>query len=402
MTIKQWIDDRLGLFSFFKEHFSNYPAPKNLNIWYCLGGIALFVLFNQIVSGIFLLMYYTPTAKEAFNSVEFIMRDVRFGWLIRYLHGVGASAFFVLIYLHIYRGILYGSYQRPRELVWVIGSMLFLALIAEAYTGYVLPWGQMSFWASNVIISLLGVIPFIGKTLMIWVQGDYYISGATLHRFFSFHVVAFILLLLILIFVHIVSFHKVGSNNPEGIDINKNKNKDGWPIDAIPYHPYYTIKDIAYFALFLIIFMLVVFYAPDFYGLIFEHENFIPANPLVTPLHIKPAWYLAPFYAILRSIPDKTLGALAMFSAILCLAFLPWLDRSPVRSIRYKGILSRVMLFSFTGAYIFLGYLGMKPATGGYLILSRLMTVIYFVFFLGMPVYSKYERCRPVPKFIPS
>lgn len=391
-----WIDQRLPVTAFFNKHLKEYIAPKNLNFWYYFGVFSLVVLVNQIITGIWLTMYYTPTGEHAFASVEHIMRHVNYGWLLRYLHSTGASAFFAVIYLHMYRGIMYGSYKFPRELLWLTGCLLFLLLMAEGFTGYVLPWGQMSYWASKVIVSLFGALPK-GQHIVHFIQGDYSISEVTLHRFFSFHVIAFPLLIISMVVMHIVTLHAVGSNNPDGIDIYEQLDENGKPIDGIPFHPYYTVKDLFGVLMFLALFLAVVFYAPTFFGLFLEPENFMSANPLVTPPHIKPVWYFSPFYAILRAVPDKSLGAIMMFAAVFALFLLPWLDRSPVRSIRYKGLCSKVALVLFVISFSGLGLLGTLPASDTYVLCARILTAVYFACFILMPWYTKYESCLPVP-----
>ncbi|HAU1354591.1 TPA: cytochrome bc complex cytochrome b subunit [Legionella pneumophila] len=392
-----WLDERFPLVSTWKAHFSNYYAPKNFNFLYFFGSLALIVLVNQIITGLWLTMFYTPNAEQAFSSVEFIMRDINFGWLLRYMHSTGASAFFVVIYLHMFRGLLYGSYQKPRELVWLLGMFLYLLLMAEAFFGYLLPWGQMSYWGAEVITSLFGAIPYIGKGLAVLLRGDYSVANPTLQRFFALHVIGIPILMIILVFLHIVALHKVGSNNPEGIDIKKALDKDGKPLDGIPFHPYYTVKDFVGIIVFSILFFAVVFFAPEMGGYFLEHANFVPANPMVTPDHIAPVWYLAPFYAILRAIPDKLIGVVCMAAAILLLFFLPWLDKSNVRSVRYKGMYSRISITLFAFSFLLLGYLGTTPVTPVRLFLARIAAVIYFSYFILMPIYSRFEKTRPVP-----
>ena len=396
-----WIDRRLPIFSFLLDHLSYYPAPKNLNIWYAFGALAMVACAIQFISGIWLVMYYTPTAEQAFSSVQLIMREVPYGWLVRYVHSTGVSLWFVVVYFHIFRGLMYGSYKTPRELLWMSGVVLLFLLMAEAYTGYVLPWGQMSFWASKVIISLFSSIPVVGNDIVVWLQGDYEVSGVTLHRFFAFHVVGFSFLILAMIFLHIIMLHSVGSNNPDGVDIMKHKDRNGWPLDAVPYYPYYVMKYIPIILLYLFVFFVIVFYAPTFFGLFLEAENFERANPLVTPLHIKPSWYLSPYYAILRSIPDKSLGALMMLMSIVLWLFLPWLDLSPVRSMRYRGWMSRTAFITVVGSFVLLGYLGLQPAVGWYLVMSRVATLLYFSFFLLIPILSYYDQDDVVPDRIP-
>ena len=327
-----WIDARFPATKLWNEHIAHYYAPKNFNFWYFFGSLALLVLVNQILTGLWLTMFYQPSATEAFASVEYIMRDVPMGWILRYMHSTGASFFFIVVYLHMFRGLLYGSYQKPRELVWLIGCAIYICLLAEAFMGYLLPWGQMSFWGAKVITSLFGAIPVIGEGIMEWMRGDYNVSDVTLNRFFALHVVGVPLVFLALVYMHIIALHEVGSNNPDGIEIKAHKDAQGNPIDGIPFHPYYTVKDLMGVGVFLILFAGVIFFAPDFYGFFLEGPNFEPANPLKTPEHIAPVWYMTPFYAILRAIPDKLMGVIAMFAAVLIICFLPWLDKSPVRS----------------------------------------------------------------------
>ncbi|MCL5272543.1 MAG: cytochrome b N-terminal domain-containing protein [Gammaproteobacteria bacterium] len=392
-----WLDERFPLLSTWKSHFSNYYVPKNLNFFYFFGSLALVVLINQLVTGLWLTMFYTPSADQAFSSVEYIMRDVNYGWLLRYMHSTGASAFFIVIYLHMFRGLLYGSYQKPRELVWLLGMFLYLLLMAEAFFGYLLPWGQMSYWGAEVITSLFGAIPYVGKSLAIWLRGDYSVANATLQRFFALHVIGIPILMIILVFFAHSALHKVGSNNPEGIEIKNNLDENGRPVDGIPFYPYYIVKDFAGLILFLIIFFGVVFFAPEMGGYFLEHANFVPANPMVTPDHIAPVWYMAPFYAILRAIPDKLWGIACMQSAIFLLLFIPWLDRSNVKSMRYKGVFSRISLILFVLSVLLLGYLGTAPVTPDKLLLARIGTVFYFAYFLLMPFYSRLESTKPVP-----
>ncbi len=392
-----WILDRFPLTKLWNEHMAHYYAPKNFNFWYFFGSLALLVLVNQLLTGILLTMNYKPDAKLAFDSVEYIMRDVNWGWLIRYMHSTGASAFFVVIYLHMFRGLIYGSYKQPRELIWIFGMLIFLCLMAEAFMGYLLPWGQMSYWGAQVIISLFSAIPVIGDDLSLWVRGDYVVSDATLNRFFAFHVISVPLVLVLLIFLHIVALHEVGSNNPDGIEIKKYKDKNGIPLDGIPFHPYYTVKDIVGVAVFLIFFAAVIFYMPEMGGFFLEADNFIPADPLKTPEHIAPLWYFTPFYAILRAVPDKFAGVIAMFGSIAVLFVLPWLDRSPVKSIRYRGGIFKKALFLFVISFFALGYLGTQPATPTLTIFARVFTLVYFGFFLLMPIYTRWEKAKPVP-----
>ncbi len=393
-----WIDDRFPLTKLWKDHLAEYYAPKNFNFWYYFGSLALLVLVNQLLTGIFLTMHYKPDAAIAWDSVEYIMRDVPWGNVIRYLHSTGASAFFLIVYLHMYRGLLYGSYRKPRELIWIFGALIFFVLMAEAFCGYVLPWGQMSYWGAQVIISLFGAIPVIGPDLVIWVQGDYIPSDATLNRLFSLHVVALPFVLVGLVVAHLIALHEVGSNNPDGVEIKKHKDANGKPLDGIGFHPYYTVKDLFGVGVFLIIFLGVVFFAPDGGGWVLEKPNFQPANPLVTPEHITPAWYFGAFYAVLRAIPDKLMGVIGMFSAVLVLFALPWLDRSPVKSIRYKGPIFKTALGLFTVAFVALSYFGMQPPSEIGTFISRAGTIIYFAFFILMPWYSKIDKTKPEPE----
>jgi ubiquinol-cytochrome c reductase cytochrome b subunit len=383
-----WIDARLPILSFIKNHLTNYYAPKNFNFWYFFGSLAFLVLFLQIVTGIFLAMHYKPDAQMAFDSVEFIMRDVNMGWLIRYMHSTGASAFFIIIYLHMFRALMYGSFKKPRELIWLFGVFIYLALMAEAFMGYLLPWGQMSFWGAQVIINLFSTIPFIGEDLAIWIRGDFAISDPTLTRFFALHIVAVPMLLLLLVLLHLAALHTVGSNNPDGVEIKDHKDKNGVPLDGVPFHPYYTIKDMVGIGVFLFIFSIVVFYAPEMGGYFLEHANFVPANALVTPEHIAPVWYFTPFYSILRAIPDPQFGALAMLLSIIVLFFLPWIDTNPIKSIRYRSTLFRVNLFIFVIAFMILGWLGVKAVTPLYSELALRFSQVYFLFFILLYFYS--------------
>ena len=398
-SLVSWIDDRFPLTKLWNEHLAEYYAPKNFNFWYYFGSLALLVLVIQILTGIFLTMNYKPDATLAFASVEYIMRDVNFGWLIRYMHSTGASFFFVVVYLHMFRGLMYGSYKKPRELVWLFGMFIYLCLMAEAFMGYLLPWGQMSFWGAQVIISLFGAIPYIGETLSLWIRGDFVVADATLNRFFSLHVIALPIVLLGLVVAHIIALHEVGSNNPDGVEIKKNKDPvTHIPVDGIPFHPYYTVKDIAGVAGFLIVFSLVLFYMPEMGGYFLEDANFIPADPLKTPEHIAPVWYFTPFYAILRAVPDKFLGVVAMGGAVAMLFLLPWLDRSEVKSIRYKGIIFKTALTLFVISFVGLGYLGMQPSTPVSTLVAQVFSAIYFGFFLLMPLYSQWDQTKPVPE----
>ena len=398
---KSWIDQRFPLTKVWNEHLAEYYTPRNFNFWYFFGSLAMLVLVMQIVTGIFLTMHFKPDAANAFASVEYIMRDVNWGWLIRYLHSTGASAFFIVIYLHMYRGLLYGSYKAPRELIWILGMILYIALMAEAFMGYVLPWGQMSYWGAQVIISLFGSVPFIGPDLLIWILGDYAVGDPALNRFFSLHVIALPLILVVLVFLHIVALHTVGSNNPDGIEIKKNKDKDGIPKDGIPFHPYYSVKDIVGVVVFLMIFSAVVFFSPALNGYFLEHANFIEANPLQTPDHIAPLWYLTPFYSVLRAIPpmfgSQFPGVVGMFAALLILLALPWLDRSKVKSIRYRSWPYKVALGIFVLSFIVLGWLGMEPVTPINALLARVFTVTYFGFFILMPWFTSIGKTKEVP-----
>ncbi|MEC4561052.1 cytochrome b [Pseudomonas inefficax] len=393
-----WIDARFPATKMWEDHLSKYYAPKNFNFLYFFGSLALLVLVNQIVTGVWLTMSFTPSAEEAFASVEYIMRDVEYGWILRYLHSTGASAFFIVVYLHMFRGLLYGSYQKPRELVWLFGMLIYLALMAEAFMGYLLPWGQMSYWGAQVIISLFGAIPVIGDELTQWIRGDYLISGITLNRFFALHVVALPIVILGLVVLHILALHEVGSNNPDGVDIKKKKDENGIPLDGIPFHPYYTVKDIVGVVVFLFVFCAVVFFFPEMGGYFLEKPNFEQANAFKTPEHIAPVWYFTPFYAILRAVPDKLMGVIAMGAAIAVLFVLPWLDRSPVRSMRYKGWISKLFLLVFCVAFVILGVLGVLAPTPGRTLLSQVCTVLYFAYFLLMPFYTRLEKTKPVPE----
>jgi ubiquinol-cytochrome c reductase cytochrome b subunit len=398
---QSWIDQRFPLSKVWNEHLAEYYTPRNFNFWYFFGGLAVLMLGMQLLTGIFLTMYYKPDAAEAFASVEYIMRDIEWGWLIRYLHSTGASAFFVIIYLHMFRALLYGSYKGPREFLWILGMLLYVLLAAEAFFGYVLPWGQMSFWGAQVIISLFGSVPVIGPDLLVWILGDYAVGDATLNRFFSLHVIVLPLLLVVLVFLHLVALHHVGSNNPDGIEIKENKDKDGIPKDGIPFHPYFTIKDSMVVVGFIWIMCAVIFYAPALNGYFLEHANFVEANPLKTPEHIAPVWYLTPFYSVLRAIPpmfgSQFPGVLAMFAAILIFFALPWLDRSPVKSIRYRSPIYKWALGIFVVSFVMLGWLGLKPVTPTYALLGRIATVLYFAYFILMPWYTSIGKTKEVP-----
>jgi ubiquinol-cytochrome c reductase cytochrome b subunit len=393
-----WINQRYPMTEVWRQHLSEYYAPKNFNFWYYFGSFSLLVFALQIVSGIWLVMNYTPTADGSFQSVQHIMRDVRYGWLLRFMHTTGASAFFAVVYLHMYRALIYGSYRKPRELLWLIGMVIYMMLLVEAFTGYVLPWGQMSYWGAAVITSFASAIPYIGDVILIWLRGDFNVTGVTLHRFFSLHVIAIPLILALLVFMHLVALHHVGSNNPDGIDIKEKKDKNGIPLDGIPFHPYYTVKDIMGVVVFLFVFCAIMFFAPKFGGLFLEPDNFIPANPLQTPAEISPVWYMTPFYAMLRAVPNKLMGVTTMASAIALMFILPWLDRSRVRSIRYKGILSKIAIVVFLVCFIGLGYLGHEAVTPMRTLMSRLLTVGYFGFFLLMPFYTAYEKTKRPPE----
>ncbi len=396
-----WVDDRFPLLDTWKEHLSEYYAPKNFNFWYFFGSLALLVLVIQIVSGIFLTMSYKPDALFAFASVEYIMRDVQWGWLLRYVHSTGASMFFVVVYLHMFRGMMYGSYRKPRELLWIIGVVIYLALMAEAFMGYLLPWGQMSFWGAQVIVNLFSSVPFVGPDLSVLIRGDYVISDATLNRFFALHVIAVPLVLAGLVFVHLIALHAVGSNNPDGVEIKKHKDANGRPLDGIPFHPYYTVKDIVGVVGFLIVFCAIVFFAPDLGGYFLEANNFVPANPMQTPAHIAPVWYFTPYYAILRAVPpmfgSQFPGVIAMGIGAIAVVFLPWLDRGKVKSIRYRGPIYKAFLASFVISFIGLGYLGLLPATPTYTLIAQVLSVVYFAFFILMPWYTKIDKCKHEP-----
>jgi ubiquinol-cytochrome c reductase cytochrome b subunit len=401
-SLRVWIDDRFPMTKLMKEHATEYYAAKNFNFWYGFGVLALFVLVLQIVTGIFLTMNYKPSSAEAFASVEYIMRDVSWGWLIRYLHSTGASAFFIVVYLHMFRGLMYGSYKKPRELVWIVGMLIYLCLMAEAFMGYVLPWGNMSYWGAQVIVSLFGAIPMFGEGLAEWIRGDFYISDITLNRFFALHVIALPLMLILLVVVHIMALHEVGSGNPDGVEIKEHKDETGKPIDGVAFHPYHTSKDLVILLVFLILFSAVVFFAPEMGGLFLEHANFEPANLLQTPEHIAPVWYFTPFYAILRAVPDKLTGVVLMGAAVMLPFFLPWLDRCRVKSVRYRGWIYKLALAVFAVSFIALGYLGLMPATALYTRLAQVFTVTYFAFFLLMPFYTSWEKTRPVPTRVTS
>ena len=410
-----WIDARFPLTATWRAHLAEYYAPKNFNFWYYFGSLAMLALVIQIVTGIFLTMHYKPDAAQAFASVEYIMRDVDWGWAIRYMHSTGASLFFVVVYLHMFRGLIYGSYRKPRELLWLLGVLIYLCLMAEAFFGYLLPWGQMSYWGAQVIVNLFAAIPFVGADLAVWIRGDYVISDATLNRFFAFHVIAIPLVLLGLVFAHLVALHEVGSNNPDGIEIKKKKDsKTGIPLDGIPFFPYYVVKDIVGVVVFLMVFSAIMFFAPEMGGYFLEHNNFVPADSLKTPDHIAPVWYFTPFYSILRAVPpllgSQFPGVLAMGLAVMVFFLLPWLDRGAVKSIRYRGAVYKTALALFVISFLVLGYLGTVPTNvwgrfGGWLggaeratVVARIFTIVYFLFFLLMPWYTRIDKTRPEPE----
>ncbi len=396
-----WIDARFPLTKVWNEHLAEYYAPKNFNFWYFFGSLALIVLVIQIISGIFLTMHYKPDADMAFASVEYIMRDVPGGWFIRYMHSTGASAFFVVVYLHMFRGLIYGSYKGPRELVWLIGMCLYLALMAEAFMGYMLPWGQMSFWGAQVIINLFNTVPVIGADLSTWIRGDFVIADATLNRLFALHVAALPLVLVMLVFVHIVALHAVGSNNPDGVEIKKLKDDKGIPLDGIPFHPYYTVKDMVGIGVFLLVFFAILFFSPEMGGYFIEHANFEPANPLKTPVHIAPVWYFTPFYTVLRAVTlTPFAGTVAMFGAIVMLVLLPWIDRNPIKSWRYRNKIHTINVLIFALVFIILGYLGVKPVIPFLKELGIRMTEIYFLFFLVLWIHSQPGKAKYLMWFV--
>ncbi len=408
----EWVDARFPLMSLWNDHLAKYYAPKNFNFWYFFGSLAMLVLAIQIVTGIFLTMHYKPDASlnasgipAAFASVEYIMRDVPWGWLIRYMHSTGASAFFVIVYLHMFRGMLYGSYRKPRELIWIFGVLIFLMLMAEAFMGYLLPWGQLSFWGAQVIVNMFSAIPVIGSDLALLLRGDYVVSDATLNRFFALHVIAIPLVLVGLVAAHIMALHEVGSNNPDGIEIKKKKGPDGVPLDGIPFHPYYSVKDLVGVVAFLIVFAIIVFFMPEAGGYFLEYNNFFPADPLVTPSHIAPLWYFSPYYSILRAntinffwIDAKLWGVIFMGLGVMIFFFLPWLDRSPVKSIRYRGPLYKGALAIFVVCFFILGVLGTLPATPGLTLIAQVCSILYFAFFLLMPIYTSLDKCKAEPE----
>ena len=403
-TVMDWVNERApALMPMYRKHMTEYYAPKSFNIWYIFGILATVVLVNQILTGIFLTMHFKPSAAEAFASVEYIMRDVEWGWLIRYMHSTGASLFFIVVYLHMFRGLMYGSYQKPRELVWLLGMLIYLVLMAEAFMGYVLPWGQMSFWGAKVIISLFGAIPVIGNGLTEWIMGDYLPGDATLGRFFALHVIALPLVLLLLVVLHLGALHEVGSNNPDGVDIKKGPKGNRWdpnkPADGIPFHPYYTVKDLVGVGFLLMIAAFIIFFIPAVGGWFLEHDNFTEANRLVTPEHIKPVWYYTPYYAMLRVIPDKLGGVIVMGGAIVILFFVPWLDRAKVKSYRYRGLLSKLLLGVFAISFVWLGKIGAGSGTDPVeTIIGRVLTFYYFAFFITMPIWTKLDKTKPVPE----
>ena len=414
-NLLNWIDKRLPVIKAYKKHLSEYPMPKNFNFWYLFGSLAMLVLVNQLVTGIWLTMSYNPSAEGAFASVEYIMRDVEYGWLLRYMHSTGASAFFVVIYLHMFRGLIYGSYQNPRELLWLFGMIIFLLLMAEAFMGYLLPWGQMSYWGAQVIISLFGAIPVIGDDLTLWIRGDYVLSGVTLNRFFALHVVALPVLLLVLVALHILALHEVGSNNPDGIEtkLRKGTKSAGYQsdftfhedykkkydiIDSVPFHPYGTVKDLIGVAAFGILFAYVIFFNPEMGGYFLEPPNFEAANPIKTPEHIAPVWYFTPFYAILRAVPHKLTGVGLMGLSILMLFLLPWFDRCKVRSFRYRSPFHLINIIQFVISFVALGILGSLPATTLYTFMAQVFSFGYFMFFILLFFYSKNEETKPLPE----
>ena len=403
-NVMDWIDDRLPVTEAYEKHLSKYYAPKNLNIWYYFGIFSFVVLVNQLLTGIWLTMNYVPTGEGAFASIEYIMRDVEYGWMLRYMHSTGASAFFVVVYLHMFRGLIYGSYQKPRELIWILGMLVYLALMAEGFFGYLLPWGNMSFWGAQVIVSLASAIPMVGEDLAIWVRGDFNMSGVTLNRFFALHVVLVPLFLLVLVVLHVLALHEVGSNNPDGVDVKANLDEEGRPVDGVPFHPYFTLGKLPGIIVFLGLFSAVMFFYPDGGGYLIEHPNYEPADPLKTPELIAPVWYYTPFYSMLRAatfplagLDAKFWGLVVMAGAIVVPAVLPWLDKSPVKSIRYKGMGSKIMLALFVISFFILGYLGTVHPTPGRTFLAQICTGIYFAYFLLMPWYTRAEKTKPVP-----
>ena len=397
-TVFKWFNDRLPIVNTFERHLSKHPVPKKVNFWYLFGALASVVLIIQIISGIWLMMPYQNTEEGAFSSIEFIMRDVDYGWVIRYMHTTGASMFFAVVYLHMFRGLLYGSYKKPRELVWIFGMTIYLVMMAEGFLGYVLPYGQMSYWGAQVIISLFGAIPYIGESLEVWVRGDYYISGSTVSRFFALHVVALPLMLIALVFMHLVALHEVGAGNPEGIDIEQHLDEDGVPLDSVPFFPYKVLNALVGIGVFMTVFSIIMFFFPEAGGYFIEKANFEEANPLSTPEHIAPVWYYSPYYAMLRAVPDKLGGLIVMAGAIAILFVVPWLDRSKVNSIRYKGIFSKIAISLFAISFLTLGYLGTVPVTELRTLMSVVCTAIYFLFFFLMPIYTSLESTKQPPE----
>ncbi len=412
-AVVAWIDARFPLTSNYKTHLSEYYAPKNFNFWYYFGSLAMLVLVIQILSGIFLTMHYKADATQAFASVEYIMRDVPWGWLVRYIHSTGASMFFIVVYLHMMRGLMYGSYRKPRELIWIFGMLIYLCLMAEAFFGYLLPWGQMSYWGAQVIVNLFAAVPLVGEELSVWIRGDYVVSDATLNRFFAFHVIAIPMVLLGLVAAHIIALHEVGSNNPDGIDIKKKKDpKTGIPLDGIAFHPYYTVKDIVGVVVFLMVFSVIVFFLPEMGGYFLEYNNFNPADPMKTPQHIAPVWYFTPYYAMLRAVPSmlgsQFPGVVVMGAGVLVFFAMPWIDRGRVKSIRYRGPYYKFALATFVVSFVVLGWLGVQPTDflGKFpgssvemaTVLARIFTVIYFAFFVLMPWYTAIDRELPEPE----
>ena len=395
--VLNWINYRLPIINTFERHLSKHPVPKKVNFWYLFGALASIVLILQIVTGIWLMMPYSNTEEGAFASIEYIMRDVDYGWIIRYMHTTGASMFFAIVYLHMFRGLLYGSYKKPKELVWIFGCTIYLVMMAEGFLGYVLPYGQMSYWGAQVIISLFGAIPYIGESLEIWVRGDYYISGITISRFFALHVVALPLILIALVFLHLVALHEVGAGNPEGVDIEEYIDDDGVPLDSVPFFPYKVLSAMPAIGVFGLVFCVIMFFFPEGGGYFLELANFEEANPLVTPEHIAPVWYYAPYYTMLRAVPDPLGGLIVMAAAVAIIFIVPWLDRSNVASIRYKGILSKIAIVLFTVSFVTLGYLGTVTVTETGKIMSVICTLMYFAFFLLMPIYTSIEKTYEVP-----
>ena len=395
--VLNWINYRLPIINTFERHLSKHPVPKKVNFWYLFGALASIVLILQIVTGIWLMMPYSNTEEGAFASIEYIMRDVDYGWIIRYMHTTGASMFFAIVYLHMFRGLLYGSYKKPKELVWIFGCTIYLVMMAEGFLGYVLPYGQMSYWGAQVIISLFGAIPYIGESLEVWIRGDYYISGITISRFFALHVVALPLILIALVFLHLVALHEVGAGNPEGVDIEEYIDDDGVPLDSVPFFPYKVLSAMPAIGVFGLVFCVIMFFFPEGGGYFLELANFEEANPLVTPEHIAPVWYYSPFYTMLRAVPDPLGGLIVMAAAVAILFVVPWLDRSNVASIRYKGILSKIAIVLFIVSFVTLGYLGTVTVTETGKIMSVICTLMYFAFFLFMPIYTSIEKTYEVP-----